>query len=166
LIRRILGNADPVDPLNPGYVGKLGYGRINAHKSLLFESTAKLPMKLVTNGIYYEKAFDYYKISFDVSNYSMDGANQVKFELSTSNPNIQILSSYGYGPILGNNTTITDYFVAFRILNPNPSWATLNLHMTGVDNSILAGADYSFDVYCGNNATLVYAAVNILRIIL
>lgn len=156
LIRRILGNADPIDALNQSYIGKLGSGRINAYKSLLFESTNKLPLKLVTNGIYTQKVNDYYTVAFDVTNYSLDGAEKVKFEISTTNPNILIMSQYGYGPLTPNATTKTGYMVSFKILNPNSNWATINMHMTGVDNSILVGADYSFDVFCGDNATLVY----------
>lgn len=156
LIRRIIGNTDPIDALNPSYIGKLGSGRINAHKALLFNAPQKLPLKLVTNGIYYQKEFDYYKVGFDISNYSLDGAENVKFEITTNNPNLEIMQSTGYGPLSANSTTKTDYFVSFKILNHKSEWATINLRMTGLDNSIQVGAEYSFNIYLGENSVLIY----------
>ncbi len=105
-------NADPIDAINPSFVGKLGSGRINALNTLLFENNKKLPLKLVTNGIYTQKVADYYNVSFDISNYSMDGANQVKYELMSTDPSIEIMSQYGYGQILPNGTTKTPYLVS------------------------------------------------------
>ena len=157
LQRRILANADNIDHLNPNYRGLLGSGRINVLNSILFENNKKFPLKLVTSGIHYNMVADYYNIGFNIQNYSMDGANNVKFEFFTDNPNIELLAPYAYGMIGAEGSTVTPAFLPLRVISAAPEWATIRVKMTGIDNSILVGSEYEFNIYCGQDAILVYS---------
>jgi hypothetical protein len=156
IIRRVIGNVDKIDSLNPTYAGMLGTGRINAYKALLQDYTNKLPMKIVLNSINYQKVNGNINIALNLFNYSIDGANSVNFTLSSTDPKIQIINPVGNSAISANGPTKTNYFLTFKILQYTNAFATLHIHLDGVDNQIQAGSDFDFQVYCGQNGILVY----------
>ncbi|HOV92345.1 MAG TPA: S8/S53 family peptidase [Candidatus Kapabacteria bacterium] len=156
LIRRMLGNTDKIDSINPSYVGKLGYGRVNAYKTLLQDFTGKFPLKLDLRSVQSQKIGETYNIGFEIFNYSMDGANQVRFTISTSDPNLQIINNQFINSVSAEGTTFTTLSTSLKILNNINSTATIHLHLEGIDNEIVAGKDFDFIIYLGSHGIFVY----------
>ncbi len=156
LIRRMLGNTDRIDSINPSYTGQLGYGRVNAYKTLLQDFTGKFPLKLDLRSTQSQKVGDTYNIGFEIFNYSMDGANQVLFTISTSDPNVQIINNQFINSVSAEGTTFTNLNASLKIVNNINSNATIHLHLQGIDNEIVAGKDFDFTIYLGNHGIFVY----------
>lgn len=156
LIRRMLGNTDNIDAENPTYIGKLGFGRVNAYKTLSQDFTGKFPMKLNFKSIQTQKVGDVYNIGFEIFNYSLDGANQVLFTISTNDPNIQIINDEFINPVNPDGTTFTNLNSSIKIINHQDALATVHLHLEGIDNDILVGTDFDFNIYLGDHGIYVY----------
>ncbi len=156
LIRRMLGNTDNIDSLNPAYIGRLGYGRVNAYKALSQDFTGKFPMKINLKSIQTEKEDDVYNVGFEIFNYSMDGANQVRFTISTTDPNVQILNPEFINSINAEGTTFTELNSSIKIINHLDATATIHLHLVGIDNQIVSGTDFDFNIYLGAHGIYVY----------
>lgn len=160
IIRRVIGNVDNIESLNPNYPGMLGTGRINAYKALLNDFTSKFPLKIVFNSVIHKKTNNIYELSYNIFNYSEDGANSVKITLSSSDPKINIINPIGYTSVAPNGPTNTGYINSFSITQNANSFATLHIHLDGIDNQIQAGTDFDFQIYCGQNGILVYEKYN------
>jgi len=160
IIRRVVGNVDNIENLNPGYPGMLGNGRVNAYKALLNDFTGKFPLKIVFNSVIHKKTGNVYEISYNIFNYSEDGANSVKFTLSSTDSKINIVNPTGYSSVAQNGPTRTGFINSFQIIQNSNSFATLHLHLEGIDNPIKAGTDFDFQVYCGQNGILVFEKYN------
>lgn len=89
---QLLATADNIDGLNPNYAGRLGSGRLNVFRAVSEAVPAIRNQKITvldkSNGS--RSAGDTLQIFLDLKNV-LSPANAVKVNLSSSNPNIQII---------------------------------------------------------------------------
>lgn len=180
IMSQIVGGADNIDAQNPGYIGMLGSGRINAYKSIsTFSFPNKLPMKLdyhsiqtsTGSGILSSGIQNDFYIKL-VNNSDVAMCTNVTYTLTCSNPNIIISNPTLGGEIisgqkdllspdgLGFNCTYSPFNVSIPSMETD-TYVTFTLTSVSNDCGVIAsGSVLNFQVMIASKYGYADVATN------
>lgn len=170
LITQVLGTADNIDAINPGYENMLGTGRVNAFR-MLSEENVTLPqvlqlgltssVSLDANGNQINEPGEEVTLNIGFFNFDLfSGDDDVTVTLTTQDPDITILAGTGMADIPLDGFFGLDE--PFQILvNPDASchFAELTIHFES-DLPIVVGQDITLEVLVAPSGTFVYEGTN------
>jgi serine protease len=164
LITQVLGTADSIDFLNPGYENMLGSGRVNAYRMLSEENvTPFLKLELVSvipvdaNGNGINEQGEIVSLNFDLHNYMQCyGAGNVNVSITSDDPDIEIISGTGIVNIPPDTSFSVKNLLQVKIVaNAACHIADLTLHFdAGIP--ITMGKDIEFQLLVAPSGILVY----------
>jgi len=166
VITQVLGTADTIDYLNPGYENLLGSGRINAYRALT-DTGVTLDQEIALDlfytsfqdfdGNHIQEPGDTVSLSLKLINYNYGvGADNATFTLSTEDADISILNDTYIGDIPAD-----DYFTLvnafdFKISDQATTHLSSFKLITIADKEITWGDTISVEVLVAPNGILVY----------
>jgi serine protease len=166
VITQVLGTADTIDYLNPGYENLLGSGRINAYSAL--DSSGVTLQQEIALDLFYSSFQDFdgnqipepgdtISLSLKLRNYNYGvGADNATFTLSTDDSDITILDNTHTGDIPADN-----YFIlvdAFEfVISEVANTHLVNFELiTTADKEITWGDTISIDLLVAPTGILVF----------
>jgi subtilisin family serine protease len=170
VITQVLGTADTIDYLNPGFENQLGSGRINAYQALLLESGVTLEPEIsldLVNLICHDddndqmlEPGDVVNMSFKLRNYNFGiGAENATFTLTSDDPDIIISNNSCSGDIPPDDYFNLENVFEFQISEiANTHLATLIL-ITTADVIITWGDTISFEIPICPEGILVFQGI-------
>ena len=165
LITQVIGTADNIDSLNPGFETMLGSGRVNAYR-MLTETNVNmnyLEMDLVSvvpadaNGNGINEPGENVTLNFNMYNYTqLTGADNVNVSLTSDDPDIIITN----GSCVVNVPADSSFSIHNQLqiqVGPNATchFADLVIHFQS-SVEIIAGKDISFKLLVNPSGILVY----------
>ncbi len=163
LITQVLGTADNIDSLNPGYINMLGTGRVNAYRMLAEDVLPFLKLEFLSvspddaNGNGINEQGENVTLNFSLRNYAQGlGAENVIVSISTEDPEINIINGSCIEYIPSDSTfSIMDQLQIQVGANATPHVAELTLHFQS-DGPILMGEDMIFNVLVAPSGIFVF----------
>ncbi|MCD4695908.1 MAG: S8 family serine peptidase [Bacteroidales bacterium] len=165
VITQVLGTADDIDYLNPGFENLLGSGRINAFKALSDSGVLQqeITLDLVhstchdadSNNIL--EPGDTVSMSFKLRNYNYGvGADNATFTLTTEDTDIIILNNSCSGTIPADNFFTLENVFQFKITDEAVVHLVNFKLITNAEVEITWGDTISFEVMVAPEGILVY----------
>jgi len=165
VITQVLGTADDIDYLNPGFENLLGSGRINAFKALSDSGVLQqeISIDLVhstchdsdSNNIL--EPGDTVSMSFKLRNYNYGvGADNATFTLTTEDTDIIILNNSCSGTIPADNFFTLENVFQFKITDEAVVHLVNFKLITNAEVEITWGDTISFEVMVAPEGILVY----------
>jgi hypothetical protein len=167
VITQVLGTADTIDYLNPGYENQLGAGRINAYQALLIENGVTLQQEIAldlfysdfqdSDGNHIPEQGDTLSLSLKLRNYNYGiGADNAAFSLITDDPEISILSDTYTGDIPADDYFTLENIFEIKISNmATTHLANLKL-ITTADKEITWGDTINIEFLVAPTSILVF----------
>ena len=165
LVTQLLGSADNIDSLNPGYETMLGSGRVNAYRMLAEQQVAMPYLKLDlisvipvdANGNDINEPGETVTLNFMMHNYvHYTGADNVNVSISSEDPGIIITQGTCTVSIPEDSSfSIMDHLQIQVAPNAVCHYADLTIHFQS-SLEILAGKDITFRVLVNQSGILVY----------
>ena len=165
LVTQLLGSADNIDSLNPGYETMLGSGRVNAYRMLKDQNVTmpflKLEMISVTpvdaNGNDINEPGETVTLNFMMRNYvHCASANNVDVSITSNDPGIIITNGTCTVNIPADSSfSILDQLQMQVAPNASCHYADLTIHFQS-SLAILSGKDITFKVLVNPSGILVY----------
>jgi serine protease len=166
LINQLVGTADNIDSLNPGYINMLGTGRINAYRMLSEENVQpflKLELTSFTTADAKRNEInepgEIVSLNFDFHNYApCYGSDNVNFSLMTDDPDIFITNGTGTINIPPDSSfSILNQLQVQVSANASCHFADLTLHFES-DLQITMGQDINVKLLVNPSGIFVYEA--------
>ncbi len=165
LMTQLLGTADNIDSINPGYETMLGSGRLNAYRMLAEQNVTipylKLEMMSVNpvdaNGNGINEPGESVTLNFNIYNYMQTtGADGVNVSITTDDPDIIVTT----GTCTVNIPADSSFSIQNQLqiqVGPNATchFADMSIHFQS-SLEILAGRDITFKVLVNPSGILVY----------
>ncbi len=165
LITQLLGSADNIDSLNPGYVTMLGSGRVNAYRMLTDQNVTMPYLKIDllsvspadANGNGINEAGENVILNFNLRNcMQTTGAGDVNFTITTNDPDITILDGTGTVNIPPDSYfSIQNQLQILVGASATSHFAKMTLHFQS-SLEIIAGKDINFEVLVAPSGILVF----------
>jgi subtilisin family serine protease len=165
VITQVLGTADDIDAINPGYENLLGAGRINAYRALtdVAEITQEIALDLYhltfqdTDGNDILEPGDTVSLDIMLRNYNYGvGAEDATFTIVSEDPDISILNAECTGLIPADDYFMLENVFQFIVLDAGPThYANLQL-ITTTDVEITWGDTIDLQVLIAPQGFLVY----------
>ena len=165
VITQVLGTADPIDLVNPGFENLLGSGRINALRALseLGILEQEISIDLIHSSCHDADSNnmlepgDTVSMSFKLRNYNYGvGADNATFTLTTEDPDIIILNNSCSGTIPADNFFTLENVFQFRITDEAVVHLVNFKLITNAEVEITWGDTISFEVMVAPEGILVY----------
>ncbi|MCD4737083.1 MAG: S8 family peptidase, partial [Bacteroidales bacterium] len=166
VITQVLGTADDIDLINPGFENQLGSGRINAY-SALDSSGVTLQQEIALDlfytsfqdfdGNHIQEPGDTVSLSLKLINYNYGvGADNTTFTLSTEDTDISILNDTYIGDIPADDYFTLENAFDFKISDQATTHLSSFKLITIADKEITWGDTISIEVLVAPNGILVY----------
>jgi len=166
VITQVLGTADDIDCINPGFENLLGSGRINAFHALTYSGVTldqEISLDLI-HSIFHDtdtnnmlEPGDTVSMSFKLRNYNYGvGTDNATFTLTTEDPDILILNDTCSGNILADNFFTLENVFQFKISDDAVNHLVNFELITTADVEITWGDTISFEVLVAPEGILVY----------
>ncbi len=131
LVRQVLGTADSIDELNPNFVGLLGEGRVNAHRTLTDQpqtAMRELRLDVLTVEILDEtgngsiEGGESAEIRVTLRNYShLASSNAVTMTLQTDSPYVTVVNATVTTAVTADMAAVVPSTFAIRVAPDAPS---------------------------------------------
>jgi hypothetical protein len=169
ILTQLVGTAENIDLLNPGYENLLGSGRINAFHSLADTNiVAPQKLKLLSQLLYLgdenttQSSYpgEIINLSLEIQNFSVGVyANNFSVTLTTNDPDIQILDGEYVGFLPADH--IIELIDEFQIqISPSATTHIANLtYQYSAEVPIVLGDEFSFDIIVNPDGVLVWEGV-------
>lgn len=166
VITQVLGTADTIDSINPGFENQLGSGRINAY-SALDSSGVTLQLEIALDLFYSDfqdldanqipEPGDTISLSLKLRNYNYGvAADNATFTLSTEDIDITIINDAFIKDIPADDYFILEDAFVFAISEETTTHLTIFELVTTADKEITWGDTISFEVLVAPAGILVY----------
>ncbi len=166
VITQVLGTADTIDYLNPGYENLLGAGRINAYRALT-ETNVTLQQEIALDlfssdfqdldGNHIAELGDTISLSLKLINYNYGiVADDATFTLSTEDPDITIMSNIYIGAIPADDYFTLENVFEFKISEQATTHLVNFKLITMADKEITWGDTIDIEVLIAPSGILVY----------
>jgi serine protease len=166
VITQVLGTADDIDTINPGYENLLGSGRINAYRALT--ETGVLLQQEIALDLFYSsfqdsdsnqipEPGDTLSLSIKLRNYNYGvGAENAAFSLLSDDPEITILNAAFTGDIPADNVFTLDNAFEIKISEQTSTHMAEFKLITSADKEITWGDTLFIDLLVAPAGILVY----------
>ncbi|MCD4730352.1 MAG: S8 family serine peptidase [Bacteroidales bacterium] len=166
VITQVLGTADDIDTINPGFENQLGSGRINAYRALDDSGVTlqqEISIDLVhstcndADGNNMLEPGDTVNMSFKLRNYNYGvGTDNSTFTLTTEDPDITILNNSCSGTIPADDYFTLENVFQFKISEQTTTHIAQLELVTNADVEITWGDTIYFEVPVAPEGILVY----------
>jgi len=169
LLNRIKGSCDDVDAVNLGKENLLGEGKLNARRALQEDnprSDEEIRLALIenrgatdANGNLAVEPGETFSVNLLLRSYGEYSANGT-FTLSTTNPNVNILSgSYNQSIPADAYFTLEEVFNIYVLPTATSQYVTFNLQTTA-DLPVVAGNNLSFSILINAGGIFVWEGIS------